>query len=149
VTDRGGPVGHVFSTSVELAFVASHAVKLPNGELEPVHDHRWRVVVTFAAPALDDRDMVVDFCDVSARLSALLSSWEGRRLNALAAFAGTTPTAERVAERIFAAMSGAASPPARLTEVRVEEAPGCVACFRADAQAPGPRGGGNDARSSL
>jgi 6-pyruvoyltetrahydropterin/6-carboxytetrahydropterin synthase len=131
VSDRGGPTGHVFSTSVELTFVASHAVLLPSGAYEPMHDHRWRVEVTFSGPALDDRDMVIDFCEVSARLASLLSAWEGRSLNELPAFARTTPTAERVAERVFEGMKHVASPPCRLAEVRVHEAPGCVARFGA------------------
>lgn len=129
MSDRGGPIGHVFSTSVELSFVASHAVRLPDGEFEPMHDHRWRVQVTFTGPALDHREMVIDFCAVAARLSSLLSAWEGRSLNEVPDFSGTTPTAERVAERIFMAMRDLASPRCTLTSVCVHEAPGCVARY--------------------
>lgn len=129
MTDRERSIHPVYTAAAEATFNASHAVRLPNGDFEPTHEHCWRVTVTFASPTLDGHDMVVDFCDVLERLSATVSAWEGRNLNAEAAFSGTTPTAERVAQRIFEALADVGAPPARLVRVCVEEAPGCTGSF--------------------
>lgn len=97
--------------------------------MEPMHEHEWRVEARFASPALDGHDMVIDFCVVSARLESIVSKWTRCSLNDAPAFAGTTPTAERVAACIFNELADAATSPARLTRVSVTEAPGCAASF--------------------
>lgn len=110
-----------YEVDVEHTFCAAHQLRLPDGTLEPVHGHNWRVVVTFAARELDAVGCVVDFHWAERALRAAVAPWENAHLNACAPFSeGRQPSAELVARTIMERVPGAA-------RVSVSEAPGCVA----------------------
>jgi 6-pyruvoyltetrahydropterin/6-carboxytetrahydropterin synthase len=121
----------MFSATVEGGFSAQHQVRLPDGTLEPLHGHEWRIRVRIDAPALDPRDMVVDFAAAQAALHEAVADFHHADLNRLDAFAGVNPTAERVAERIFRRLLRAGL--RRVTRVEVTEAPGCTGAYGPDA----------------
>ena len=78
---------------------------------------------------LDATGFVVDFHMMEARLSALLAPLEHANLSDSEAFSGCNASAEAVAAWIGENFG----PPAEVvvTEVEVEESPGCVARWRA------------------
>jgi 6-pyruvoyltetrahydropterin/6-carboxytetrahydropterin synthase len=119
-----------FDLSIERTFNATHALKMYDGQLEPMHGHDWHVVVTLAAPTLDQIDVVVDFHEIEMILEQVLSPWQHACLNDDKAFAECNPSAERVAECIAEKVSEQLPDRVRLISVAVTEAPGCVATFR-------------------
>lgn len=116
---------------VTVQFRASHQLRLPprlGGGEEPVHEHVWQVTARVEAPVLDDLETVMDFHELERALQAIVGPWEGRRLNDVPPFdRQVNPSAERVAEYIAILLT--VPPPARVREVRVTEAPGCVGIF--------------------
>lgn len=121
-----------YRVTVEGSFVASHQVPCADGRLEPLHEHDWRVEVTFAGSELDDRGVLIDFGEVSGRLRQILAPLEGAKLNDLAALDGAPPTAEVIAAYLFAELAPLQNRRARLQSVRVRESPGCSACYAVD-----------------
>ena len=123
-----------FQIRVTRSFAASHALRLPDGTLEPSHWHGWPVTVIVEADALDAADCVMDFHDLDHQLAAIFAPWQGRHLNDCEPFRdGVNPSAERVAETIAGRIT-ADAPRARLVAVEIGEADGCVAVFRASGE---------------
>ena len=123
--------------TIHRTFSAAHALRLPDGSLEPLHGHDWSVHVTVASEQLDEMDTVMDFHRLEELLDTVIAPWRNGNLNALPPFSpddGATlevnPSAERVAERIAWAVSGGLPEPVWLHDVAVGEAPGCVARYR-------------------
>ncbi|MEX2387255.1 MAG: 6-carboxytetrahydropterin synthase, partial [Phycisphaeraceae bacterium] len=111
---------------------ASHAIRLPDGSVEPLHGHNWPVTVTVARDELDAIETVMDFHDLQAIVDPLLTAFHNRHLNDLPPFADgkVNPTAERVAWWIGTQTAAQLPAGVRLTGVRVGEAPGCWAVYR-------------------
>jgi 6-pyruvoyltetrahydropterin/6-carboxytetrahydropterin synthase len=125
-----------YAITISRSFHATHALRLPDGSLEPVHAHDWPVRVTVAADTLDAMQCVMDFHALEAALDAVLAALEGTHLNDVAPFADPppdasawNPSAERVAEHLARAVAPAVPEPARLTACEVGEAPGCFATY--------------------
>lgn len=119
----------MFEVVVESSFVASHAVRLPTGEMEPIHEHDWQVSVVFEGPTLNGDGMLVDFELVRERLLAILAPLRGTNLNEHPAWGSKPASAERVAQRIFELLDDVSGSQATLRRVTVREAPGCSATF--------------------
>ncbi len=122
-----------YEVSVSASFRARHSVALPDGTMEPAHEHDWQVVAVFRAPGLNDDGFVVDFLAVREALAAVTGELAGADLNqALGAHA----SAERLAEHLAAGLAAAMQ--RELHCLRVREGPGCWAAFYPGAA--GPRG---------
>jgi 6-pyruvoyltetrahydropterin/6-carboxytetrahydropterin synthase len=119
----------MFEVSATGQFRAAHRLRLPDGSVEPPHEHNWRVTVTFAGPRLNEVDLLVDFTDIRSRLAALLADLDGCDLNALPAFASRNPSAERLAAYVADHLAIELPDSVRLRWVEVVEAPGCVARY--------------------
>ena len=118
-----------FEVRISRSFAASHALRLPDGSLEPRHGHGWAVDVTLAADKLDAMDCVVDFHVVEQKLDAILGPWDRQHLNDVEPFrSGINPSAERVAEAVANGLHFDGG--VRLVSVEVGEATGCVAIYR-------------------
>ena len=127
------PLGlSMYEVTVQARFSAVHQVRMPDGELEPIHGHDWLVRAVFRGAGLDKHEFVVDFEAAGAALRKVLERLDHRNLNNVGLLAGHNPTAEVVArvihEQLTAAMPTAPGPAA----VYVEEAPGCVAGYIAE-----------------
>lgn len=129
----------MYEATIEKRFAAAHALRLPDGTLEPLHGHNWAVRVTVAAGELDAMDTVMDFHRLEKLVEQVIGPWRDRNLNDLPPFAGKSdapedlavnPSAERVAEQIAWAVSGGLPEHVWLRAVGVGEAPGCVARYR-------------------
>lgn len=116
-----------FSVIVRATFCATHQIRLPDGQLEPLHGHDWQVRLIVSRPALDDIGLVADFHHVERKLRAVVRELDQKNLNDLPAFASVNPTAERVAQRIFNQLTDDGLE--WLQAVFVTEAPGCTAVY--------------------
>jgi 6-pyruvoyltetrahydropterin/6-carboxytetrahydropterin synthase len=122
----------MFAIEVTAEFCAAHQLRLParlGGGVEALHGHNWRVTVRIEAAQLDDLETVVDFHGVERALREVLGAWNNRNLNDIPPFdAAVNPSAERVAERIGKLVSENLG--VNVAEVRVTEAPDCIAIWR-------------------
>jgi len=120
----------MYEISVAGRFTARHQLRLPDGTLEPLHEHVWHVKAAVAGPQLDEAGLLLDFQSFKPKLDALLAGLFDRNLNRLEAFAGQNPSAENVAAYIAAQLDHDLPDTVHLCRVEVEETPGCVACYR-------------------
>lgn len=122
----------MYEITLEKAFAAAHAIRLPDGSLEPVHGHNWPVTLVVAAEQLDEIETVMDFHVLEKSLDAVLAKVHNRHLNEVEPFVGckVNPTAERVAWWIARQIAPTLPTNARVVSVRVGEAPGCYATYR-------------------
>lgn len=120
-----------FHITIERTFHATHALRLPDGSLEPVHPHDWPVHLTVAADTLDAMQCVMDFHDLERALDAALAPLHNTHLNDVPPFdtPAWNPSAERVAEHIAKTVIPSLPPNARLIACRIGEAPGCFATY--------------------
>ncbi|MEQ9460715.1 MAG: 6-carboxytetrahydropterin synthase [Phycisphaeraceae bacterium] len=127
MTDSG-----TYAITVRTVFAASHALRLANGDTEPLHGHNWDVLAEVSAIDLDRMQAVMDFHDVQNALADILKPWNNRHLNDCPPFVDGTlnPTAERVAWAIAQQLIAAMPEGVQVTSVAVGEAPGCTAIYR-------------------
>jgi len=123
----------MFQLTVQAEFAAAHALTIA-GRREPVHGHNWHVTAELEGPTLDADGLLCDFHTVESTLRDLIEPFRNADLNAIPPFDTVNPSAERVAEYIAselrARLDGALAPHARVSAVRVTEAPGCAATYR-------------------
>ena len=130
----------MFFIEVQSEFCAAHALRLHGGTLEATHGHNFQVTVRLTCQKLDGMQTVVDFHDVENLLEQVLGPWENQNLNLQEPFRSRiNPSAERLAELIGLQLQGllATLPESpvvtrglRVMEVRLTEAPGCMAIWQ-------------------
>jgi 6-pyruvoyltetrahydropterin/6-carboxytetrahydropterin synthase len=135
----------MFAIEVQSSFSSAHALRIPHagggGVIhEPLHGHDFRVTVLLTAHALDSAETVIDFHLLEELLAQIIGPWRNRNLNEIYPFTTRiNPSAERVAEQIGLQLQALlqerfapdiASRALRLAEVRLTEAPGCLAIWR-------------------
>lgn len=129
----------MYEIIVESIFAAAHAIRLPDGSLEPTHGHNWPVKVTVAADELDEIETVCDFHLLQDLIQDALAPWQDNDLNQCEPFTDGTddpaglainPTAERVAWAIAQKITPGLPSNCKLVSVSVGEAPGCTAVWR-------------------
>lgn len=126
----------MYEITIQRVFAAAHAIRLPDGSLEPIHGHNWNVEVTVESDQLDGIETVMDFHDLERVVNALLAQVHNRHLNEVPPFAGPdgglriNPTAERVAWWLATEVSAQLPAGVRLVSASVSEAPGCIARYR-------------------
>jgi 6-pyruvoyltetrahydropterin/6-carboxytetrahydropterin synthase len=129
----------MYEIEVQAEFAAAHAIVIL-GQREPIHGHNWHITATLAGESLDGEELLCDFHEVERVLHQIIDPWHNRNLNECAPFAGgqhdrpINPSAEAVArvvaERLSAGLGTATKARARVSSVRVTEAPGCAATYR-------------------
>ena len=119
----------MYEVSVKTSFTARHSVQLPNGEMEPMHEHDWVVEAIFTGPQLDDRGLLVDFVEIQQDFERLLEPLADTDLNGHPLLGGRPSTAEVLALRIFEQLRGHKRQGVSLGKVVVTEAPGCSAAY--------------------
>ena len=124
----------MFEISVEARFRASHRLCLGDGTCEPLHEHDWRVRVTFAGSALRDSGMLMDFAEAKLALETLVGDLEGGQLNEHPAFASSRPSAENVAIYVANNLAQGLPEGVHVAWVEIEEEGGCLARFYPAAQ---------------
>src|SRR2546423_10527262 len=93
-----------FEITTTREFSAAHQLRLPDGVMEPLHGHNWRVKVTVSAAKLDGMGVVMDFHELERLVGAVVGPVHNRKLNDLGALGSIKPSAEHwgmfVAEKI-------------------------------------------------
>ena len=117
----------LYLLSAETTFSAAHTI--PGVEhCERLHGHNWRLRVTVrvAPDALDANGMGIDFRLLELWVRDAVSDFEHQYLNDLPPFAGTPPTAERLArivcDRMGSRLADEAAA-AEIVEIEVWEMP--------------------------
>jgi len=118
-----------YELRVRADFFASHQIRLLDGEMEPLHEHNWRVDVFVEGRQLGDHGMLMDFTDLKHRLAAITDALSHSCLNEHPAFANGCPTTERLAKFFHDALSPGLTEPIAITKVRVYETPDCAAAY--------------------
>ena len=118
-----------FEIATVRQFAAAHALRFPDGSIEPLHGHNWRVKVTVAASRLDALGCVMDFHELERQVDAVVMPMHNRHLNELQPFvAELTPSTENVAYHV--ARSLVLAEPVRLVSVEVWETDTNSAVYR-------------------
>lgn len=120
----------MYELSIEGGFSAAHAIRM-GGVLEPLHGHDWRVTLTVGGATLDGDGLLCDFHVAEQSLQRSLGRLHNRCLNETPPFDALNPTAEHVALHLAREIGEALPKGVRLVSVRVTEAPGCAATYRA------------------
>ncbi len=140
----------MFKLQITATFSAAHALLIA-GLREPLHGHDWHVTATVEGPTLDPDGLLADFHALQAHLHEVIGPFQNNNLNTCPPFAqGLNPSAELVARHIAEVLSARLqtstpdkpkniladsatkapkTPPLRVAEVRVTEAPGCAAVY--------------------
>jgi len=123
----------MYSISVETEFCAAHAIVIA-GVREPLHGHNWRVTATICGDTLDDDGLLCDFHAVEATLREAVAPFANANLHDAPPFDRRNPTAElvarHIADELARRLASALARGARVSSVRVTEAPGCAATYR-------------------
>jgi 6-pyruvoyltetrahydropterin/6-carboxytetrahydropterin synthase len=107
-----------FEITTTRSFAAAHQLRFPDGSIEPVHGHNWRVKVTVASAQLDAIGTVMDFHDLERLVDAVVAPMHNRHLNELEPFTRElNPSAENVALHVARSLVGL---PAGVRLARVE-----------------------------
>ncbi len=90
-----------FEITTTRTFAAAHQLRLPDGSIEPLHGHNWRVKVTVCSDRLDAMGTVMDFHELERLVDLLTAPMHNRHLNELPPFAAElNPSAENVAYHV-------------------------------------------------
>jgi len=119
----------MFQLTVQATFNATHALRMYDGQPEPVHGHDWQVMAIVAAVKLDGHAMVMDFHELESKLRLIVEPLHHTHLNEHAVIAKPNPSAERVAQYIGDELAGELPAGVSLVSVAVTEAPGCTATY--------------------
>lgn len=86
---------------VRDVFSAAHRLAGSGGRCENLHGHNFSVELEVGGDRLDDTGMVIDFTILKDVLRGILTDLDHTDLNSFPAFAGQSPSSERIAQYIF------------------------------------------------
>jgi len=122
----------VFEVAYETTFCATHVLHRDGQPIEPQHGHDWRVEVVAEGDTLDGLGVVVDFEHLKDAVASICKRFHYGDITSHPDFAGQSPSAEAVARYFFNEVRAAMGEEGdHLVRVRVWEAPGCSATYRA------------------
>jgi len=119
----------LFGISIETSFRSYHQVTLPDGSKEPLHRHKWRVVVEAGSEELNKIGLVMDFRRLRRPVEDILEDLKGRKMEKLAYFENRSSSAENIARYIYEKVKPQLPKQVELQWVKVMEEPGCWARF--------------------
>ncbi len=119
----------MFTIRVETHFQASHRLTLPDGSIEPAHEHDWLVTADASRRELDQMGLVISFQKLRAILDETVSDFNHTALDTIDYFQRNNSSAENVAKCIYERLQNKLPEGVRLRSVRVVEEPGCSATF--------------------
>jgi len=94
----------MFEISVESDFDAAHYLRGYQGKCETLHGHRFKVVATVRADALNDIGLGYDFTVLKKKLNEVLSRYDHTCLNDNPPFDKLNPSSENIAVDIYTAL---------------------------------------------
>jgi 6-pyruvoyltetrahydropterin/6-carboxytetrahydropterin synthase len=121
----------MFEVRIESSFAAAHFLTHYHGKCERLHGHNYRVRVYACGAALDEGGMLLDFSVLKKALGQVLESMDHSCLNDDPYFTGD-PSAERIALKIYSALSALLPEPKLLSRVEVFETEKNMAAYEPD-----------------
>ena len=91
----------MYELKIITEFSAAHNLRNFRGKCEALHGHNWKVEVVLSGKNLDDSGVVLDFAEVKAATSEIMSEIDHRYLNELPFFVENNPSSENIARYIF------------------------------------------------
>lgn len=91
----------MFETNVKKSFLASHAISMPDGRRENLHEHLWRCEVSVLARELDACGCVVDFSVVEKAIADAVFPLTRRDIGSTNTFKDTPASTENIAKYIY------------------------------------------------
>ena len=91
----------MYELKIITEFSAAHNLRNFRGKCEALHGHNWKVEVVISGRDLDESGVVLDFAEVKAATSEVMSEIDHRYLNDLPFFTEHNPSSENIARYIF------------------------------------------------
>ena len=91
----------MYELKIITEFSAAHNLRNFRGKCEALHGHNWKVEVVLSGKNLDASGVVLDFAEVKAATSEIMSEIDHRYLNDLPFFMENNPSSENIARYIF------------------------------------------------
>jgi 6-pyruvoyltetrahydropterin/6-carboxytetrahydropterin synthase len=91
----------MYELKIITEFSAAHNLRNFRGKCEALHGHNWRVEVVLSGKNLDGNGVVLDFAELKAATSEIMSEIDHRYLNDLPFFMENNPSSENIARYIF------------------------------------------------
>ena len=91
----------MYELKIITEFSAAHNLRNFRGKCEALHGHNWKVEVVLSGKNLDESGVVLDFAEVKAATSEIMSEIDHRYLNYLPFFTQNNPSSENIARYIF------------------------------------------------
>ena len=93
----------MYEIRVKADFCAAHFLQDYNGKCENLHGHNYKVYAHVCGKELDKGGMLLDFTKLKSALRSVCGKLDHSNLNDVAFF-NNNPSAERIAEYIYAAI---------------------------------------------
>ena len=91
----------MYELKIITEFAAAHNLRNFRGKCESLHGHNWKVEVVVSGSGLDASGVVLDFAEIKAATSEIMSEIDQRYLNELPFFTEHNPSSENIARYIF------------------------------------------------
>ena len=109
----------MYELRIDRTLKLTHALRLYDGIVEPVHEHQWRVSAVVTSGELDQIGAVMDFNELARIIDAVCAPLQGRLLNDLPMFKEKNPSSEHVADYVFESIAPHLPPNVSLERVTI------------------------------
>lgn len=92
----------MFELKVTARFAAAHQLKMVEKKCENLHGHNWKIEIYVAGKTLNNAGVLIDFGELKAHLSNIISKLDHRFLNDLDCFDDQRPPSSEVIARYIA-----------------------------------------------
>ena len=111
---------------LDYTFIASHAVRMPDGVFEQPHSHEWQIRAAFGSEILDNDGFAIEFARGMEIIRSAVAEIVGKDLNMCGIFSDKIPTTEAVAEYIYRNIKKELQSGTKINYIELTEAPGCT-----------------------
>ena len=87
----------MFELKIVADFAAAHQLKMVAKKCENLHGHNWKIEACVAGERLNDAGVLMDFGEIKAHLSDIMSALDHKFLNELDFFKAGNPSSENIA----------------------------------------------------
>lgn len=114
----------MYRISVRQHFDAAHYLRDYKGKCERLHGHRFEVVITLEARALNEIGIAYDFTELKKNLGEILGRFDHGCLNEIEPFDKINPSSENIAATIYGELTPRLkAEPVSIASVEVWESP--------------------------
>jgi 6-pyruvoyltetrahydropterin/6-carboxytetrahydropterin synthase len=125
----------MFELTTIVEFEAAHYIPEYPGKCSRLHGHNWQVEVTVCGNKLNKLGMLIDFRDLKAAVTQIVTKLDHYYLNEIEPFCTLNPTAENIARYIFEELAGQPALDGEIAVdcVKVWESPRSAVVYRQEA----------------